>query len=152
MKLNLLKKVVFYLVLIIGIASCISRKVTNLIYNPDKMGPKYSFELPSGYTESRISGDNEYSQQYLYKDSLVFYITSFKNTHNYNQIRKQGTYYERFNALAENRTLTLQGTTRDSLYWKDKLLETGITIGYSKVPKDRISEFNQAIISLQKLK
>lgn len=147
-----MKKGILYLVLILGVASCFSRKASGLIFNPYKDGPLYSFELPSGYIESNVSGDNEYLKQYLYKDSLVFYVTSFRNTHNYKEIREQGTYYDRFNALTAKEMLTLQGVTKDGLYWKDKLLKNGITIGYSKVPKDRKLEFDQAILSVERIK
>ncbi len=77
------------------------------------------------------------------------YITTFENTMNYEDIREQGTYYDRFNSLHSKDSLTLKGFSQNGLFWKDKLLKNGITIGYSRVPKNRLREFNESLLSIK---
>jgi|GEM_PF-2983655 len=68
---------------------------------------------------------------------------------NYEDIREQGTYYDRFNSLHSKDSLTLKGFSQNGLFWKDKLLKNGITIGYSRVPKNRLREFNESLLSIK---
>lgn len=144
-------KIIYFLVgCILG---CTAQKVGFLKFEPFKDGgPKYIFQTPLGYQEKRYSGDHEYQQEYWYPDSIVFYVTTFRNTYNYEQIRQQGTYYDRFEALNSNDTITLKGQDEKGFSWKDKLDGNGVTIGYSNVPPDRLDEFNKAVASLKRIK
>lgn len=140
--------------LIISATACQIFKTNYLIFEPSR-AIKYRFEAPKGYQESRILGDNEYAQDYWYKDSAVFYLSTFSNTFNYAEIRSQGTYYERFEAVVLNPpgdTLTLSGYDQEGLAWKDKLLSDGVTVGYSRVPPERLEAFEYALASVKKIK
>lgn len=123
-----------------------------LEFKPVKGGVEYSFKVPDGYQERRYSGDNEYQQEYWFKDSSVFYVTTFRNTYNYKEIREQGTYYDRFEALNSGDTITLKGKDENGLMWKDKLIGGGVTIGYSNVPPSQLEEFESAVSSIKKIK
>lgn len=136
-----------------AMACQISRK-DYLVFKPSRE-IKYKFKAPKGYQESRILGDNEYAQRYWYKDSAAFYLTTFSNTYNYDEIRSQGTYYQRFEAVILNPpgdTLTLSGYDHEGLAWKDKLLSDGVTVGYSRVPPERLEAFEYALASVKKIK
>lgn len=147
-----MKKVLFFIILIASV-SCVSQKQGQTIFQSVKGGDKYKFSIPKGYIdEKRFAGDNEYSQEYYYSDSSIFYITTFRNTTNYEEIRKQETYYQRFNALNEGDTITLKGINDHGLYWKDRLLKGGVTIGYSNVNSNSKSEFDKSVMSIKKLK
>lgn len=106
--------------------------------------------IPKNYVFEGLQGDHELEHRYWYPDSSVIYITTFANTMNYEEIRRQNTYYNRINALNSNDTLTLKGININGLYWKDILLKSGITIGYSRIPRNRIEEFEKAILSINK--
>lgn len=110
---------------------------------------KISITIPKNYVFEGIQGGREIEHRYWYSDSSVIYITTFENTLNYEDIREQGTYFERFESLRFMDSLTLEGTGSNGLYWKDKLLENGITVGYSRVPKSRLKDFNKVISSIK---
>ena len=148
-----MKKVFFY-ILPIAFVSCVSHKQGLKKFQPIEGADKYEFIVPQGYAEEkRFAGGREYfSQEYYYPDSSVFYVTTFSNTPNYEEIRKQGTFYERFDALNEGDTITLSGVNEQGLYWKDRLLTRAVTIGYSKVPFNKISDFEKGISSIRRVK
>lgn len=146
-------KNIYYFILLIILVSCVSQNQIIKKFQPIKCGHKYKFNVPKGYTyEMRIAGDHEYEQQYYYPDSSVFYVTSSNNTSNYEEIRVQGTYHDRFDALYKGDTLLLKGIDKCGLYWKDRLLESGVTIGYSNVSSNRKNEFDKCVLSIRKLK
>ncbi len=110
---------------------------------------KLKMKIPEDYIFEGLQGDQEVEHRYWYPDSSVIYITSFENTLNYEDIREQGTYYNRFKSYHNNDTLTLRGISSNGLYWQDKLLKNGVTIGYSKVPKNDLQDFISAIESIE---
>jgi hypothetical protein len=119
-------------------------------FQSSKRGEFFKYEIPKGAVNERIiSGDHEKTKEYWYPDSSVFYITTFHNTYNYDYMRSQGTYYERFIAIMNNDTITLEGTTGNGLYWRDRLLEDGVTVGYSNVEKANKEKFDQAVNSFE---
>lgn len=141
----------FFFLFLITFVSCVSHRLTK--FQPYKKGSIYKFIVPQGFLEEkRFSGCHEYSQEYYYPDSSVFYVTTFENTHNYEEIRKQNTYADRFSAFRSGDTITLEGIDGRGLYWKDRLLIGGLTIGYSKVPTDKKSDFDKSILSIRKVK
>ena len=146
-----MKKIVF-IFFVFGVLSCKIYRERVIKFKPYKSDCEYSFLVPGGYQEKRILGDHEYQQEYWYSDSIVLYITTFRNTFNYEIMREQGVYYDRFEALNSGDTITLKGTNKTGLYWKDKLIENGITIGYSNVPSEKIGEFDKAVLSIKKIK
>lgn len=107
-------------------------------------------EVPEGYDAKYYMGNHEYEQNYWYSDSMVLYITTFANTINYDNIKNEGTYYDRFKALNEGDSLTLEGVDKQGRYWKDRLMENGITIGYSKIPKSKRLLFENALSTFRK--
>ena len=113
-------------------------------------GEKVKMKIPNNFVFEGLEGDNEKEYRYWYPDSSVIYITTFENTLNYEAIRQQNTYYKRFDAIYTNDTLTLEGRKPNNTFWKDKLLATGVTIGYSAVPKRRLGEFEKALSSTKR--
>jgi len=106
---------------------------------------RIKLRIPKNYVFEGFQGDHQLEHRYWYSDSSVIYITTFENTMNYEDIRKQGTYFDRFNSLRSKDSLTLRGVNKSGLFWQDKLLENGITIGYSRVPNYRLRDFNEII-------
>lgn len=137
----------FFLLLIFILIGC-SSIYRNIKYEYGT-SKELVMKIPGNFVFQGIQGDHELEHRYWYSDSSVIYVTIFDNTMNYDEIRKQGTYYNRFNAIQASDTLTLTGTTQNNLHWQDKLLENGITIGYSKVPDKRLVEFNNALRSVK---
>ncbi len=66
-------------------------------------------DIPRDYIFEGIRGDNDEEYRYWYADSSVFFITTFNNTLNYLNTRETGAYYERFEAIHVNDSLTLGG-------------------------------------------
>ena len=141
---------IFFMLLAVYLMGC-SPVRTEVKFRKAKID-KVKMNIPQNYVFEGLQGSHEFEQRYWYSDSSVIYITNFENTINYKEIRQQNTYYDRFNALQSNDTLTLQGVNIDGLYWKDMLLGGGITIGYSRVPQYRVKEFEKAISSAKKLR
>ena len=136
---------------VIFICGCGAQDKGLFEFKPIKGGLAYRFKAPVGYLEKKyLRGDNESQIEFWYRDSSVFFVTTFKNTYNYEEIRKQGTYYDRFKALNSGDTITLQGIDENGLRWKDKLIGKGIIIGYSRVLPDRLAEFERAVSSIKK--
>ena len=143
---------VYYLTIMIVFFgfSCGIKKSTSFSYKDhdgDIKLPLISYLV----THKIMSSDNEYIQEYIYPYSSIFYLTSFGNTYNYDLIRDQETYYKRFQALETIDTLTLRGQNSEGLFWKDKLLETGITIGYTKLPKSKLVAFDTYVESVRRI-
>ena len=142
---------IFFIIFLCSLGGCINNNIhiIDYKYKRKKNKPIFYMSIPNNYEVSYLSGDHEYVQQYSYDDSALLYITTFDNTPNYEQIRKQGQYYERFNAILNYDTLCISGIDSLGRHWKDSLLSNGITLGYSKVPKERKLEFDKAISSFR---
>lgn len=140
-------RVVYCILITIFLSGCNSLyKIVDYEFNETE---RIKIGVPKNFVFEGLQGNHELEHRYWYSDSSVIYITTFENTVNYEEIRKQDTYYKRFNAFHSKDTLTVCGV-KDELYWKDKLLETGITIGYSRVPKNKLEEFENVILSIKK--
>lgn len=105
--------------------------------------------IPKNYVFEGLQAGREIEHRYWYTDSIVLYITTFENTLNYSQIRAGGKYYERFEALRSGDAITLSGYNSKSLYWKDRLLKSGITIGYRNVPREKLNKFDDLVNSFE---
>lgn len=139
------------LALLLITKSCIPVKKGQKLFSREVCGQWYVFTPPEGYVqEIHYFNEHGYGQEYIYPDSSKFYVLTFTDTDNYENIRNQGTYNLRFWALHTNDTMTLSGKTKDKLYWKDRLLKCGITIGYTKVKLDKKKHFDQSIYSIKK--
>lgn len=142
---------IFFILFLYSLGGCISNNIhiIDYKYKRKKNKPIFYMSIPDNYEVNYIMAENEYVQQYSYNDSTLLYITKSDNTPNYEQIRKQGQYYDRFNAILNHDTLCLFGVDSLGRHWKDSLLSNGITLGYSKVPQERKLEFDQAIASFR---
>ncbi|WP_375562958.1 hypothetical protein ACE193_10675 [Bernardetia sp. OM2101] len=140
-----------YLLLFIFFISCRAStvEVVNYKYKRNKKSPTFYMSIPREYEVSYLSGNHEYTQQYLYNDSALLYITTFSNTPNYPQTRKENYYYERFYAILNKDTLCISGIDSLGKYWKDSLLSNGTTLGYSKVSEERKVDFDKALSSFR---
>jgi len=136
-----------FILCVINIGCVSTHKSIKLKFSEDK---RIKIKIPNNFVFEGLEGDYEKEYRYWYSDSSVIYVTTFENTINYEVIRQQETYYDRFNAFHSKDTLTLEGRKSDGTYWKDKLLETGVTIGYSRVPQNRLKEFTDALYSIKK--
>ena len=145
-------KILFiYLFIICLLSSCVitTISVIDYKYKRKKKSPTFYMSVPKGYEVSYLFGDHEYTQQYLYNDSSMIYITTFDNTPNYKEIRKQHYYYKRFVALLNHDTLCIKGVDSLGRYWKDSLMSNGITLGYTRVPKEKKLEYDKYISSFR---
>ncbi len=147
-----MKKLLFTIILFTFFDCNVQNELYKQFHTP-KGRDKYIFEVPKKYvSENKIgSGEKYYAQDYLYSDSSLFYVTTFPNTENYEEIREQNTYYKRFSAFHTGDTITIEGIDEKGLYWKDRLLKGGITIGYSRVSIKNKSTFDKSILSIRKL-
>ncbi|MDO8366819.1 MAG: hypothetical protein Q7T20_08495 [Saprospiraceae bacterium] len=130
----------------LAVTSCTNYKTVSFRVGRSTM--KYQMNIPKGYKFQGVAGDHEFEKRYWYSDSSVIYFTTFSNTLNYDDIRNQGTYYNRFDAILSDDTLTLSGIDSSGRYWKDKKLQY-LTVGYSKIPFNRKKEFEKAISSFR---
>lgn len=133
--------------LFLAVTSCTSYRTIS--YRIGRSTIIYKLDIPKGYEFQGLAGDHEFEKRFWYPDSSVIYITNFDNTLNYYEIRNQGTYYDRFDAIHSNDTLTLAGKDSLGMFWKDKKLQN-VTVGYSKVPPSSKEEFDKAISSVRK--
>lgn len=126
----------------------------------------YSMKVPKGYKLKKlVGGHKEIEKQYIYPDSSIVYIGDFRSGMlNYNNILSLGDSIAnaRFESIELKAkalhsigkeftpdTVTLQGQTKEGLYWKD--IRIGyLSIGYTNVPKERKDEFEQALSSFSK--
>ena len=138
-------KAAIIIIIFFGVFSSCSNYRT-ISYRLGKSEVIYLMDIPKGYKFEGLAGSHELEKRFWYPDSSVIYITTFHNTINYNDIRKQGTYYDRFYALPTIDTLTLEGVDSLGLLWKDKKLRH-VTVGYSKVPENKKDIFEKIIIS-----
>ncbi|HZV71384.1 MAG TPA: hypothetical protein VFG10_17635 [Saprospiraceae bacterium] len=127
------------------IACSTHRRVSFRVGNSSSI---YKIDIPKGFTFQGIAGDHEFEKRYWYSDSSVIYITTFSNTINYDEIRKQGKYYEKFDAVHSKDTINLEGKDGKGLYWMDRTIKS-VTFGYSRVPADRKYQFDLAIESIK---
>ena len=129
----------------------LSCQLNRLTFKAYKNGVEYSFVPPSKYDEKRVISESNYSQEYMYIDSTIFYLSTFKSTYNIDEIRKIDRYSDWFIAQNSNDTITLAGIDIQGQYWKDVLLESGVVIGYTNVSFESLKEFEDAIASLKKV-
>jgi len=147
--------------------SCSTNKdLITIKYKPTKTYPKYILDVPKGYELKIFSVTLENEYQYIYEDSSMIYLTNFKNTPNYENIKELGDSIINYRfqnedltkginqllgkefAMALPDTFELSGTDNNSLYWKD--IKVGkISIGYQKVPKEKKELFDKSLKTLR---
>ncbi len=147
--------------------SCSANKdLVTIKYKPAEAYPEYTLDVPKGYDLKILSVTVENEQRYTYNDSSVIYLTNFKNTPNYENIKEMGdsVFNYRFQNEAMTKeinqllgkesvkvlpnTLELTGIDKNSLYWKD--IKVGkISIGYQKVPEEKKELFDNVLKTLK---
>lgn len=142
-----MNKFLIYIVITFFIFSCNSPY--KMIKFRGKNKEVLKLNIPKNYIFEGLQAGRKLEHRYWYTDSIVLYVTTFENTLNYNQIRAEGKYYERFEALRSGDTIILSGYNSKSLYWKDKLLKNGITIGYKNVPVKKLNKFDSLVNSFE---
>ena len=148
------------------LTSCtMSKDLTTIKYSP-KANIKYSLEVPKGYEVKGYEVTIEKERRYVYSDSSFIYITNFRITPNYENIRSLGdsVLQLRFQneeltkqvneLLGKNQvtvlpdTFELSGKNSKSLYWKD--IKVGlVSIGYENVPKEKKELFDKSLKTLR---
>lgn len=164
-----MKKIFLYFLLTVNV-SCSQHKETVIVsYRPMQYGQKYYLDLHKNFTFYGLSISTENENRYIYDDSSFIYITKFKSTPNYYNIKKMGDSI--FNLRFQNEelvseinrltnltivkplpdTVELSGKQDDGLYWKDiKMGE--ISLGYVNVKPEKVYLFDKAVTTLRKKK
>ncbi|WP_299464478.1 hypothetical protein [uncultured Microscilla sp.] len=107
-------------------------------------------DVPKGFICDRLEGDHgESIYKYFYRDSSMVYITTFINTPNYNYIREQGTYYQKFETQNSGDTLLLQGVDSLGFCWKNKSFGK-ISVGYKRVSLKNKELYDKIINSFRR--
>jgi hypothetical protein len=138
---------------IVMCSSCVAQKDFERVkYHPVKGGSTFYLEVPKGYTFKWISGSHDNEYQYTYSDSSMVYVTDVSGGGpNYDNIRKQETFYKLFEAQNANDTLLLQGVDSLGLYWMNKSFGR-YSIGYIKASKEKKELFDRSIDTFTKKK
>lgn len=148
------------------LTSCtMSKELSTVKYSP-KAHLKYSLDVPKGYEIKGYEVTVEKERRYVYKDSSFIYITNFRDTPNYENIKSLGdsVLQLRFQneeltkqvneLLGKNQVAVLPDTfelswvNSKSLFWKDiKIGE--VSIGYDNVPKEKKELFDKSLKTLK---
>lgn len=155
------------ILLTILMASCSINKDLEIIkFEIAETYPKYLLDIPKGFELKILGVTVEKEQQYTYSDSSMIYLTNFRNTPNYENIKSMGDSIANFRfqnvemTKEINQTMgrevvkelpdifELSGIDNNSLYWKD--IKFGkISIGYQNVPKERKELFDKSLTTLR---
>ena len=109
-------------------------------------GEKVRVNVPKGYTRETVLGDSEYEQKFIYSDSSVFYVSTFNNTSNYDDIRQSNQYGRWFDAIhSEEKALeAFYGRNKNSFFWKDIVLGN-VIVGYTQADSIKSKKFDATI-------
>ena len=143
-----------------------NRDLVSVKYKPTETYPKYSMDVPKDYDLKILSVTVENEHRYNYGDSSVIYLTNFRNTPNYDNIKELGDSILNHRFQNEEMTkeikqllgkesvkvlpdtLELSGVDKNSLHWKDMKIGK-ISIGYQKVPDEKKKLFDEALKTLK---
>lgn len=148
------------------LTSCtMSKELSTVKYSP-KAHLKYSLDVPKGCEIKLYEVTIEKERRYAYKDSSFIYITNFRITPNYENIKSLGDSVLQFRFQNEELTkavnellgkiqvavlpdtFELSGVNSKSLFWKDiKIGE--VSIGYNNVPKEKKELFDKSLKTLK---
>ncbi|MEP7196905.1 MAG: hypothetical protein ABI851_10310 [Saprospiraceae bacterium] len=132
-------KLGYYLLTIIFCMNCASSKEGFVSINNKLKNSYYSILLPKNFQIKIYKGDDDIEYNYVYPDSSIIYITTFANSLNEENLRIEGKYSKKYNALNLTDTITFCGITSEKLYWYEELKKNKIIIGYFNVsPKKKI--------------
>lgn len=155
-------KIIVYAALF-GLCSCNTHnRITFSSERTDDSLFVISFEVIKGGTKEQFVELEENAICYIYPDSSFFYISTFKYSDNYQNIKMLGDSI--FNFRFQNRelykevntslgeeyykilpdTFDLSGINADSLCWRDIIIDD-ISIGYSNVHPKKQEQFNKCL-------
>lgn len=152
------------LALIVGCSS--QKDLVTVKYQPTKESQNYYLDLPKNYSFVQYSISNQIENQYIYNDSSFIYITNFKNTPNYFNVKSLGDSIADYRFQNEKLTsqinqfldstiiiplpdtIELKGVQANGLFWKDYKIGN-VSVGYVNVPIENKSTFNKAINSIR---
>ncbi len=161
-----MKRLIIWSVFLIIIIGCsLQKEMVTVKYKPTKMSKKYYLEIPRGFTFEGY-GAVGLENRYVYADSSFIYVTNFRNTPNYYNIRKLGDSIAQYRFQDEELTteinqlsgktvreflpdtLEISGIQINGQYWKD--IKIGcINVGYINVTKEKKDIFDNAIKSIR---
>ncbi len=163
----MMKKLIVYLFLVISIGCSLEKDTVTINFRPTRSSQKYYLDVPKGYTFKGYSVTIESENQYIYNDSSLIYISNFKNTPNYYNIKQLGDSIFKFrfqneelvseiNQLIAKEIINplpdmfeLSGQLKNGLFWKD--IKIGqISIGYVNVQAEKVFLFDKTISTLRK--
>jgi len=149
-------------VVLILISCSVNKNLTTVKYSPTNTYPKFYLDIPKGYVFKGYEVTVEKERRYVYSDSYFIYITNFRETPNYENIKSLGDSVLQFRfqneeltkdvnkLLGTNKitvlpdTFELSGMNRESLFWKD--IKIGkVSFGYENVPKEKKELFDESL-------
>ena len=140
----------FWIFLIVSCSTL--QKSTTIKYSPIKKGKSYYLDITAEFQfTGNKGGDGELEHFYTFSDSSLIYITNFGGTPNYKNIRKQGVYYQLFEALNNGDTLILEGKNKKGNYWKNITINK-INLGYKNVNINSKDEFDKILDTFREIK
>jgi hypothetical protein len=157
----------YLLGVVLILTSCtVNKDLTTVKYSPAQAHSGYYLDVPKGYEFKGYEVTIEKERRYVYNDSSFVYITNFRNTPNYENIKSLGdsVLQLRFQneeltkqvneLLGKNNirvlpdTFELSGMNSKSLFWKD--IKIGkVSIGYDNVPKEKKELFDKSLKTLR---
>jgi hypothetical protein len=162
-----MKKLIVYFFLVINIGCSLEKETVIVKYRSTRSSQIYYLDVPIGFAFKGYGVTIESENQYIYNDSSFIYISNFKNTPNYYNIKELGDSIFQFRFQNEELvselnqliaksifnplpdTFELSGQQKSGLYWKDIKLGQ-ISVGYVNVPKEKRAIFDEAIESTRK--
>ena len=148
------------------LSSCTMSKELNTVKYSPKAHLKYLLDVPKGYEIKGYEVTVEKERRYVYKDSSFVYITNFRKTHNYENIKSLGDSVlqlrfqneeltKQVNELLEKKqvavlpdTFELSGVNSKLLFWKDVKIGR-VSIGFDNVPKEKKELFDKSLKTLK---
>jgi hypothetical protein len=104
---------------------------------------KFTIQVPKNYIDVKSNESTYLFKQFDYEDGSIMYISldiSYSNSPNKDNWSKCSKPQERYKCE--------EGVQENGLYWKE-VLRDNLVIGYYDVPKERITEFDQALLTLR---
>lgn len=132
-----------------------AQKTIKLINYEHKTGTekkvKYLMDVPKeGYKDELIvSGSHETEHRVVYQDSSIIYLTNDEagSALNYDNIQKISDKQQTGKLFVD--TLSLEGQTKEGLYWKEVKLDE-ISVGYVNVPPDKKEQYERALSTIRR--
>lgn len=144
------------------LTSCKVNRDLNTVKYSHRDNLKYSIDVPKGYEVKGYEVTAEIERRYVYADSSYIYITNFRYTPNYENIKLLGDSVLQYRFQNEElmtqvneilgkekiavlpKRFELSGKNRKSLFWKD--IKVGeVSIGYANVPNEKKELYDKSL-------